>query len=174
MLAENSISNCTTIKFPEEHEILKLDSRYRLLEIADPILLATLEQKRDMWIRGGAEDDAVLCSETQTFRLRELVTSNMFLVVDKSGTLDDGSAAGLVVGRPSGTLEAMIMARPPGIDQLLKALNDSLYNGGDVDEDFMGNDLIHVRRIYENIQASTKEIEDCLRQQGVMVIKGIK
>lgn len=165
------IPNCITIKFPDGEESIDGEfSCYRLLELTDPNLLAAVEQKNELWIRGGVEDDAVLCTENQTFRLRELVTSNMFLVVEKS---EDGSS-GIVGGRPSATIEATLMVRPPGVDQLLKALNESLYNGGIEDEEFKGNDLIHVEKIYENIQASTKEIEDCLKQQGVMVINGTK
>lgn len=165
MLTDATIDTRISINFPETGG--DLSGCYRLLEVSDPQLLSTLEENKNMWIRGGADDDAVLCTETQTFRLRELVTSNMFLVIEK----DDNGVSGMVVGRPSGTLEATIMARPPGIDQLLKALNESPYNGG-MDEEFEGNDLIHIEKIYENVQASFKEIEQCLKQQGVMIIKG--
>lgn len=170
MLANPSetVNSFTTINFPDESES---SSTYRLLELSDPNLLAAIEGGKELWIRGKVDDDAVLCTENQTFRLRELVTSNMFLVVEKSFS-ESGAAAGLVVGRPQATLEATAMTRPPGIDQLLKALNDSLYNGGVDEDDFKGNDDIHVTKIYENIQASSKEIEQCLKQQGVMVING--
>ena len=166
------ISNfVTTLNFPEDSSSL---STFRLLELSDPSLLAAIEGGKDLWIRGNVDDDAVLCTDSQTFRLRELITSNMFLVVEKSESEESMEASiGLVVGRPQATLEAAVMGRPPGIDQLLKALNEVPYNGGIDEEEFKGNDAIHVTRIYENIQASAKEIEECLKQQGVMVIKGI-
>ena len=167
MLTDSIIDTRISINFPEE----KVDNNsvfcYKLLEVTDPHLLNALEEKNNMWIRGGVDDDAVLCTETQTFRLRELVTSNMFLVIEK----EKEELSGMVVGRPSGTLEATIMSRPPGIDRLLKALNEAPYNGG-IDGEFQGNDLIHVEKIYENVQASFKEIEECLKQQGVMIIEG--
>lgn len=166
MLIDSVVSNCVAIKFPEDSN--GIDSFcYRLLELADPNLLSALEGKEELWIRGKSEDDAVLCTETQTFRLRELITSNMFLVVEKS----IHGASGMIVGRPSATLETSLLTRPPGIDQLIKALNEVPYNGG-VEDEFRDNDLIHVTRIYENIQASSKEIEDCLKEQGAMIIKG--
>lgn len=168
MLANTiDLLNCvTTIHFPDDSIP---SSSYKLLELSDPSLLSAIESGKELWIRGKVEDDAVLCTETQTFRLRELVTSNMFLVVEK-----DSNMNGLVVGRPQATLEATPMTRPPGIEQLLKALNEAPYDGGMDEVDFKGNDDIHVTRIYENIQASAKEIEECLKQQGVIVIKGIK
>lgn len=167
MLTDAISDSRISINYPEEGVNTTNGCCYRLLEVADPHLLSTLEEKKSMWIRGGTDDDAVLCTETKTFRLRELVTSNMFLVIEK----EKEGLSGMVVGRPSGTLEVTAMSRPPGIDQLLKALNESPYNGG-LDEEFQGNDLIHVEKIYENVQASFKEIEECLKQQGVMVIKG--
>lgn len=164
-------SNCvTTINFPDESSPT---SSYNLLELSDPNLLAAIETGKDLWIRGKIDDDAVICTDSQTFRIRELVTSNMFLVVEKPKTEVIESSIGSVVGRPQGTLEVMVMNRPPGIDKLLKALNEAPYNGGLDEVDFKGNDDIHVTRIYENIQASAKEIEECLKQQGVMVIRGI-
>ena len=164
-----SKNNCISITFPEEYSGFEGESScsYRLLEVSDPHLMSTLENKKDMWIRGGKDDDAVLCTENQTFRLREMVTSNMFLVVDKS----DCGNKGTIVGRPSATLEATVMSRPPGIDQLLKALNESPYDGG-IDEEFSGNDSLNVVKIYENIQASSKEIEECVKEQGAMIISG--
>lgn len=165
----NSLNYVTTIHFPDDSVP---SSSYKLLELTDPNLLAAIEAGKDLWIRGKIEDDAVLCTETQTFRLRELVTSNMFLVVERPENGSNESSNGLVVGRPQATLEATPMTRPPGIDQLLKALNDAPYDGGMDEVDFKGNDDIHVTRIYGNIQASAKEIEECLKQQGVMVIKG--
>lgn len=168
MLTDSAIDSRIIINYPEELNVDgDISNSYRLLEVADPHLLSTLEQQKDLWIRGGADDDAVLCSDTQTFRLRELVTSNMFLVIEKPFDSNNG----MVVGRPSGTLEATALSRPPGIDQLLKALNEAPYNGGS-DDEFGGNDLIHVDKIYENVQASFKEIEECLKHQGVMIIKG--
>jgi hypothetical protein len=166
MLTDCVIDSRISINYPEEG-VNTSGCCYRLLEVADPHLLNTLEENRNMWIRGGPDDDAVLCTETQTFRLRELVTSNMFLVIEK----EKERLSGIIVGRPTSTLEVMSMSRPPGIDQLLKALKESPYNGG-LDDDFQGNDLIHVEKIYENVQASFKEIEECLKQQGVMVIEG--
>lgn len=167
MLTDSIIETRISINFPEEEADNNNGCCYKLLEVANPHLLNTLEENNNMWIRGGTDDDAVLCTETQTFRLRELLTSNMFLVIEK----ENEELSGMVVGRPSGTLEATIMSRPPGIDQLLKALNETPYNGG-IDGEFQGNDLIHVEKIYENVQASFKEIEECLKQQGVMVIEG--
>lgn len=170
MLTDCTNSNdCVTIKFSEE---LGNSSCYRLLELADPKLLAALEEGRELCIRGGLNDDVVLCTENQTFQLRELVTSNMFLVVEKEENNSGDGKLGIVVGRPSATLEATLLTRPPGIDQLIKALNEAPYNGGLEDEEFKPNDLIHVTRIFENVQASSQEIEECLKKQGVMIIKG--
>ena len=166
MLAE-SINSFISIKFPEESNETG-SSSYRLLELADPNLLAICEGNNDLYIRGRADDEAVLCTDNQTFLLRELITSNMFLVVEK----DSYGSSGLIVGRPSGTLEVTALARPPGIDQLLKALKDAPYNGGIEDEDFKDDEVIHVTKIYENVQASSKEIEECLKEQGVIIIKG--
>ena len=161
MLANPSetVNSFTTINFPDESES---SSTYRLLSYLILIYWLQLRVERNYGLEAKVDDDAVLCTENQTFRLRELVTSNMFLVVEKSFS-ESGAAAGLVVGRPQATLEATAMTRPPGIDQLLKALNDSLYNGGVDEDDFKGNDDIHVTKIYENIQASSKEIEQCLK-----------
>ena len=167
MLAGSAIDSRIAIRYPEDNFNNHNEVCYKLLEVADPHLLNALEEKKSIWIRGRADDDAVLCTETQTFRIRELVTSNMFLVIEK----EKGMLNGTVVGRPSGTLEVNLLPRPPGIDQLLKALNETTYNGG-IDEEFQGNEFTNVEKIYENVQASFKEIEDCLKQQGVMVIKG--
>ena len=170
--------NRLIIKFisEENNSANNLETSYRLLEVTDPNLLNALEEKKDLWIRGRQDDEAVLCSDTQTFKLRELITSNMFLVIEKSQDLNANANKfiGTVVGKPSATLEATLMIRPPGIDQLIKALKDSPYNGGisGEDEDFHGNDFIHVTRIYENVQASFKEIESCLGEQGAIVING--
>ena len=167
---ELPIGNYLNIKYMDEGSESSAGSsdnieyNYRLLELADPHLMSAIEKQETMWIRGGVDDDAVICTQNKTFLLRELVTSNMFLVVEA----DRESNCGLVVGRPSGTLEATFLTRPPGIDKLIKALNEAPYNGGN-DDEFGGNPSLHIQTIYENIQASSFEIEECLKSQGVMV-----
>lgn len=154
---------------------------YRLIEVSDNRIIWAIENGNNLWIRGGDEDDAVLCTETDTFRLRELVTSNMFLVVEKTKNntekLDDleiensNDLIGMVVGRPSTTLEVTHLVRAPGIDQLFTALHESPFEGGE-DESFSGNHLLHVTKLYQSVQASNVEIENFLRAQGALVIKG--
>ena len=178
MLTNHDADSFIKIKYPEENSIewSRLDSSYRLLELSDSRLLAAFEDRKEMCIRGGVNDDAVLCTEDQTFRLRDMVTSNMFLVVETPPVGSScGELTGQVVGKPQATLEATPLSRPPGIDQLISALNSSPYNGGSnlgEDEEFAGNDCLHVSRLYENIQASAKEIEQCLKEQGALVING--
>ena len=167
-----------TIKYPEENstEWVKFETSYRLLDLSDPNLLAAFEGKKEMFIRGGVDDDAVLCTNDQTFRLREIVTSNMFLVLQMDPSMDsNGEMKGTAAGKPGATLEATPMTRPPGIDQLIQALNSAPFNGGSGSEDgdeFEGSDYLHIIRLYENVQASAKEIEDCLKEQGALIIKG--
>ena len=129
--------------------------------------MGAIEAGRKLFIRGGMDDDAVICTAEETFSLRELVTSNMFLVVEKDGN------RGLVVGKPTTTLEVTFMPRAPGIDKLDKALRAHPYNGSNAEEAaFTGVDELHVEKIYGSIPASSNEISDFLKTQGALVIRG--
>ncbi len=142
--------------------------QYRLIEVNDPRILGAIESGKKLFIRGGMEDDAVICTEEQTFSLRELVTSNMFLVVEKEAN------RGMVVGRPTSTLEVTYLPRAPGIDKLNKALRAHPYNGTSAEEaSFTGVDELHVEKLYSVIPASSKEITDFLQSQGALVIRGM-
>jgi sister chromatid cohesion protein DCC1 len=153
------------IFFPSiEHEE---SVQYRLMEVNDHRILSAIESGKKLFIRGGMEDDAVICTEQETFNLRELVTSNMFLVVERDGS------RGSVVGTPTNTLEVTFLPRAPGIDKLCRALRAHPYNGVNEQEaSFLGIDELHVKRLYGLIPASSKEISDFLQSQGALVIRG--
>lgn len=140
---------------------------FRLMEVSDSRILNAIEAGNELFIRGGLDDDAVICTDSATFSVRELVTSNMFLVVEKEET------KGTVVGRPTTTLELSFMPRAPGIDKLKAALQAYPYNGATSEElAFSGVDELHVERLYGLIPASTTEISNFLRTQGALVIRG--
>lgn len=149
-----------------EHEA---SVQYRLMEVADPRVAEAIESGKNLYIRGGPDDDAVLCTEKETFRLRELVTSNMFLVAEK----DARNGRAFVVGKPTTTIEVSFMSRAPGIDQVAAALKAYPYNGATPEElAFAGLDQLHCTRLFHVIQASDAEINQFLTEQGALVIKG--
>lgn len=149
-----------------EHEA---SVQYRLMEVADSRIAEAIEAGKNLYIRGGPEDDAVLCTEKETFRLRELVTSNMFLVAER----DVVKGRALVVGKPTTTIEVSFLSRAPGIDQLAAALKAHPYDGATSEEQaFTGLDQLHCTRLYHVIQASDAEINQFLTEQGALVIKG--
>ena len=142
--------------------------QYRLIEVNDARILGAIEGGKKLFIRGGLDDDAVICTETETFSLRELVTSNMFLVVEK-----EAEHRGMIVGKPTTTLEVSHLARAPGIDKLNSILRANPYNGASLEEQsFTGIDELHVEKLFSLIPASSKEITDFLQSQGALVIKG--
>src|ERR1700735_3995455 len=104
--------------------ITRNNNHIHLLEISDPSLQDCLKNNTAE-IKGSDEDEAVLCTPTQTFRLRQVHTSNSHLILSPSA-----STAGLnLIHSSTDFLEAVPIAGKT--DRLESMLRSCAYDGLD-------------------------------------------
>ncbi|XP_022256751.1 sister chromatid cohesion protein DCC1-like isoform X2 [Limulus polyphemus] len=150
----------------------------KLMEVTPDILNQILEGERVI-IRGDKSDPAVLCTDTQTYDIKEAGTSNSLLLLpsvvwpDEAETndKDDGItiASQEVAGIFHNYLELHLCR--PRVQKLRYLMEENLYTGKEyeadnVDVKYTFEDLLNV------IQASPKELQTALRELQACCIDG--
>jgi sister chromatid cohesion protein DCC1 len=124
-------------------------------------------------IKGRHSDEAYLCTATQTFALREMTQSNSLLLCNLQDS-DDSISPSCVAQVSSNVAEIWelmpVVARTGRIAQLLQ---DSMYMGEDEEEETMGTGKKYTpQQVASIVQASTKELQEGIDENHVIVIDG--
>ena len=153
------------LRFPEQSNPL------RLLEVADGNLLRAIKEGKEylqydnlyssslrLQIRGQPDEEAVITTDSQTFRLRLVETSNTLLILDKKGQDDDLK----VVAMGGSLLEAVPMIGK--IDRLEQLLRKHPYAGPE--------DPLQLEQDFDSLQLSRLEAERALESLQAVLIDG--
>ncbi|ESN98881.1 hypothetical protein HELRODRAFT_185038 [Helobdella robusta] len=147
-----------------------------LFEI-DKSLLEDLKSSRSFVIRGGANDTAVLCTESKTFDLRESETSNSLLLFKGDLSKCPPPTALAAEGdfdtrsRKVETLKHNyyeLKARRARLKRLKEKLDEHPYSACDTDQ----HDLYSFEDLLDEVQTSHKELEDGLKSLHACQIGG--
>ncbi|KAI5074776.1 hypothetical protein GOP47_0010737 [Adiantum capillus-veneris] len=159
------------------HEDLKL------LEVDEPVLQEVLD--RGAMIRGGLNDEAVLCTSTNTYTIKFVMSSNTVLIMPPP--LSDGESESLkgnhaghtgvrsvcAMAAVTGHLEVVEVA--PNFEQLKSLLNQRRYkedtNSMDAEES-TALGLYTWEDLLDNVQLSEKELREGLKFLAAVEIGG--
>lgn len=136
-------------------------NRLRLVELPDAATLAAIRAGAAVSVRGREADDAVLVVGDQTFRLRELSTSNSFLLLD--------AASGAVRETTGGVLEATPVRGLTG--RLVQLLRQCPYDGPAAPEPPAAAALA-AASLPGIVQASDRELAAALAQHRALLVDG--
>eukprot|EP00948_MAST-09A_sp_MAST-9A-sp1_P002668 g2668.t1 len=177
---KTSIDNGTTISFNPNFLSTSYDTR--VLE-APPAIVRALENGETLYLKGEADSEAVLCTDSETFSIRKVETSNTLLTMALSeGALKTRAANGQ--GEPQDrdelklhssfgfTLE--LQSFPGKIHQIASLLPDpltsttirSIITNNSTIQQSSATHKSSTANIIANVQASKKEIQSGLLHLG--------
>ncbi|CAO3612565.1 unnamed protein product [Mucor hiemalis] len=138
---------------------------YSLVELGTPALVEAFESGSSIVIKGLPEDEAVLCTDSKTFVVRQVNTSNSIILIEKE-VRDQRS---YVHDNVSNTIELLpCIARLSRLDELLK---DTSYSGPEK-ESSESKKLYTFTDLLSVVQASEKELLDGLSVRGAFEHEG--
>lgn len=135
--------------------------QYRLLELT-PELQSCLDEEGRLFIKGEEEDEVVLCSNEKTFKVREIHSSNLVMLIEKD-----------TVKVMTNTLLEAVKC-PPQLKKLREWLEICPYEGPDseMDHDHGVLQMLDRRSLFKSVQASDREIHTALSDYGALLIDG--
>ncbi|CEI92736.1 hypothetical protein RMCBS344292_06989 [Rhizopus microsporus] len=152
-----------------QHELLyaqdfKKDS-FKMIELATPELMEAFESGNSVVIKGLEEDDAVLCTESKTFAIRQINTSNSLLLVNQANDKL------FVKDNLSNTIELQpCLAKLGRIDELL---SKTCYEGETKEAEIVrSGSLYTLEDLTSIVQASPVELRRGLEERGVFEYNG--
>ncbi|KAI0256129.1 sister chromatid cohesion protein Dcc1 [Lactifluus subvellereus] len=149
---------------------------FRLLELPSDLcklIESSVGGDLNLAIKGGPEDDAVLCTSDRTYNIRSVTLSNSVLVVSPSPDLD--ASEGQVVIQDSLKELLELVPAVPRLHRLGALLREHQWEEGheEEDENFTGAakrkrfTLDHARI---ELQASEEELVQALKEKHVLII----
>jgi len=147
-------------------------STYRLLEVPND-LLAQLkaDPSKSLVIKGRPEEEALLCTDNQTFAVRLAVSSNTLLLVPPSTRKnEEGEEILDVVASITSHYELSKVA--PRLHTLKGILEATAYHGTDEEESFDKTKLCTFEELSRQVQASNEELREKLREINAMELNG--
>lgn len=152
-------------------------SEYTVFEV-DNEIASQIEQGMPVVLRGGPDDDAVLCTATKTWSVRQAETSNLLLLFHDIGLCEGplSNAYAAVDNKPpitswmladSGSQYYQAEPMVPTAEKLFKLLDAQRYSGPDNVTGLAMHDLL------DTVQASQAEILELLSSIDAHEIEGI-
>ncbi|XP_060593222.1 sister chromatid cohesion protein DCC1-like [Ruditapes philippinarum] len=149
----------------------------KLIEL-DKTVLQAFENGEKVVIRGDKEDSAVLCTNTQTYDIKEGEVSNaMLLLTDLNygNSLESTGDAQVEYREVNTVIHTFFELRPckPRLAKLRTMLNENPYSGqaSEEDEDHQGKKYTF-NEILDLVQGSETEIMKALDKMQALVING--
>ncbi|KAI9317644.1 sister chromatid cohesion protein Dcc1 [Dichotomocladium elegans] len=138
---------------------------YKLLELSSESLVAAIESGTKLVIKGQPEDEAVLCTDTQTFNLTEAPTSNSLILatLQPNGDVNVNDEVGY-----------HIEARPtlPKLRRIDTLLGPTRYNGPEAEQALSDEPKYTFSDLLSLVQASEKELKEGLVMRQAFELDG--
>lgn len=151
-------------------------NQYRLLEL-DKYLLQSLKDGETLHIKGGDEENAVLCTKSKTYELLETETSNSLLLVkdlafnsDLQNTLERSISKVVINSIFNNYLE--VTPSKPHLHKLKELLKKSVYKGQENEYEVNEEDLLTYDQMLGVIQTSEDELNVVLKAMNTIYING--
>ncbi|KAI0000385.1 sister chromatid cohesion protein Dcc1 [Russula vinacea] len=162
------------IRFPAEQ---LCSGSFRLLELP-PDLCKLIESSVDdpsLMIKGGPEDDAVLCTSDRTYNIRSVTLSNSVLVVSPVPHIDGGEDQVVIQDSLNELLE--LVPAVPKLHRMNVMLQEHEWEEGHEDEEDECFRAAKRKRItlddaQMELQASEQEIAQALKEKHMLIIDG--
>ncbi|KAI9206981.1 sister chromatid cohesion protein Dcc1 [Polychytrium aggregatum] len=129
-------------------------------------------------IKGGEDDEATLCTDTQTFAVKEVQTSNTLLMICPLGRspalLPETAAPSTPPMLPYALKESVfsyieLIPCPPRLERLRRMLSESPYNGPDAMDT---GSLYTLGELLSQVQASPGELQRGLKENEAFELEG--
>ncbi|KAI8080801.1 sister chromatid cohesion protein Dcc1 [Gilbertella persicaria] len=142
-------------------------TKYGLVELGSHELVEAFESGSNIVLKGLPEDDAVLCTDTKTYLVRQVNTSNSMLLVTRSYLNEQY----VVHDDLSSTIELLpCLARTNRIDDLL---TESSYSGSKNETDIRKTKTLYTYQdLLSIVQASEHELRAALKERGAFEHEG--
>ncbi|XP_024536953.1 uncharacterized protein LOC9662505 [Selaginella moellendorffii] len=158
------LGSTTTVRYSQHFEKA---SDLKLLEVDESVVQELLQSR--LSIKGGVEEEAVLCTSRTTYALKFVSTSNTMLLVPPGEAGDGGSGGALhVIATAGGHMELVEIA--PRIDQLKVLVGSRPYTEDSENETVDG--LYSWEDLLDSVQASEEQLKDGLRALAAAEIGG--
>ena len=135
--------------------------KFRLIEVPNVELLKGIESGEKLEIKGGDNEDVVLCSKKSTYSLKKVENSNTQYLTPLNSDSIEGDVKAFYE----------LNLTKPRLNQITDALQHALYNGEN-SASIDSSKLITKKELFSNTQASSEEINASLSQLGVIEIDG--
>ncbi|XP_015929770.2 sister chromatid cohesion protein DCC1 [Parasteatoda tepidariorum] len=139
-------------------------------------LMAELEAKNSLIIRGEPDESAVLCTKSRTYELREAETSNSLLLVPNLLMPDQCSSGEerIAPQEVSGIFHTYFELRSikPSFKKLRAVLERSSYKGKEYEDDSITDDKLTFDHLLDIIQCSEEELIAELTEMQTCIING--
>jgi len=136
------------------------NKRLKVMEMSQP-LLDTVVKEGSVKIKGGQDEEAVLCTNSKTFQIRFLEYSNTQLLLDPDPANKDSAS---VIDQTDGYYELKEMR--PRILRIGELLSTNVYKGSESASGMLFSEL------EGRVQASTEEIKFELERLGAVEMEG--
>ncbi|KAI8096280.1 sister chromatid cohesion protein Dcc1 [Halteromyces radiatus] len=130
---------------------------FKLIELGDEQLIQAFESGTKVTIKGLPDDEAVLCTETATYSVRQVNTSNSMILCTPN---DNETVQWQVCDDLSNTIELLPCQARTG--RLTELLSTSLYTGPDNEDGQSGHTFEY---LLSTVQASPAELKRALEER---------
>ncbi|KAI0268678.1 sister chromatid cohesion protein Dcc1 [Gloeopeniophorella convolvens] len=161
------------IAFPTEQQPA---GSFRLLELPPDLckLIESSSEGLNLAIKGGTDDDAVLCTSSKTYTVRSVVLSNCVLVVVPSDQDPNGNVEQVVIQDSLSEVLELIPAVPK-LHRLNGLLRGHEWEEGQEEEESFGaskQKRITLEQAWSALQASEQELSGALKEKHILIIDG--
>ncbi|KAI7863422.1 sister chromatid cohesion protein Dcc1 [Spinellus fusiger] len=139
---------------------------FSLIELNSPELVEAFEAGTNIVIKGLPEDEAVLCTDTKTYNVRQVSTSNTMLLtlpVSTQGVMT-------VLDELSSTIE--LLPCVPGLQRIDTLLEETRYAGEQQEAHLSDKAFYSYEALLSLVQASEAELKRGLEERGAFELKG--
>eukprot|EP00884_Botryococcus_braunii_P022985 jgi/Botrbrau1/9370/Bobra.354_2s0025.1 len=142
---------------------------YRLLEVDEEVLQDIILSR--VVVKGRSEDEAVLCTESATYAVKSVETTNTVLLI--------GDHAGNVTSHGKASSHLELLRTAPRTHTLEALLQDATYDDGDSEGQATHSPSASRKRgftfqeLLREVQASAEELRAALHERGAIELDGV-
>ena len=148
-------------------------SDVRFIE-TDGELVKAISEGKSVSLKGSAEDNAVICSDSKTYEIKEAETSNSMLFISKF--LGPGVCSGkdLEIAEVEYLTNSYfeLSLSPPKLFKLHNLLSTCYFKGEAEEREVDVQKLFSVPELTNQVQASLKEVVSCIAAMGAFSLNG--